>query len=363
MPIKHPFFQIYKIIIRFGSLVLARAATVFIIFGMQSCSPPVYEKTTFGIEDFALDSQQISQGKLSILSMEEHESPVFPTSSPPEELIADGDELSISLYCPQRSDRMSALDIINSRIGFVITDGKLSLPHLEPIYASGITLLELKKEIQNAYSEQIPDIQVFLNFKKRKERYVQIIGGSNGLIGLNGQMKLSEVLAKAQFNPYSNLFKSYVIRDGRQLQIDLYKLIHEGDQCQNIVMQEGDQIFIANERDAPIMVTGEVFNPSVIPVPYGFMTLREALARAGGIPFTGAEKCMYVIRGDLTRPKIYKLAWCDLVHYPIQSLLLMPGDIVVVSEKPITEWNRFINQLQPSTGCMCTCTSLYGMFR
>jgi polysaccharide export outer membrane protein len=78
------------------------------------------------------------------------------------------------------------------------------------------------------------------------------------------------------------------------------------------------------------------------------MSLREALVSAGGIPFTGDRQNIQVIRGNLQCPKIYVLAWEHIVHLPNDSLLLMPGDTVYVSEKPITQWNRFIEQLLPS---------------
>ena len=143
--------------------------------------------------------------------------------------------------------------------------------------------------------------------------------------------------------------KSYVERDCRILPIDLFKLIHEGDMCQNIVMRPGDKIFIADPMAATVMVMGEVNLAQLIPVPSGSISLREAIAIAGGIPFTGDRRCIQVIRGNIVCPKIYQLSWCHIAYLPNDSLLLMPGDIVYISEKPITKWNRFIEQLLPSS--------------
>ena len=182
------------------------------------------------------------------------------------------------------------------------------------------------------------------------------------MIPVDGRMRLSEVSAKVKIPLSGNLFKSYVMRDDQQLPLDLYKLIHEGDESQNIVMRGGDQIFIASGSDATVMVTGEVFN-IVIPVPYGFISLRQALVMAGGIPFTGNRGCIQVIRGNFIRPKIYCLGWKDITHLPNQSLLLMPGDVVVISEKPITQWNRFVGQIQPSASGMQNAYNTYRIFK
>ena len=117
---------------------------------------------------------------------------------------------------------------------------------------------------------------------------------------------------------------------------------------QNIVMQGGDKIYIAEPSAASLMVMGEVGRERTIALPNGFMSLRQALAESGGIPFTGDKSYIQIIRGSIARPKIYTVSWEHVIHLPNDSLLLMPGDIVYVAAKPITEWNRFISQLLPS---------------
>lgn len=337
---------------------------IMIIFLLPGCVPPVYENTTFDIEEFKYDSKQIEQGKFAILALEENKD-FFSNAlcELGEEIVIDGDELSITLHCPSRPDRVESLEVINTRAGFRVSSGEICLPHFPPIQVSECTLNQVRDAVESTYREQIPNARIFVNFKKRRDRIVQIIGASQSMVVVNGQIRLSEVLAKAQLSPYANLFKSYVIRKGEQLPIDLYQLVHKGDNSQNIVMQGGDQIFIANIFDASIMVTGEVGSSIVIPVPYGFISLREALGIAGGVPFTGNKNCIQIIRGHLIRPKIYSLSWKEMSSVPNQSLLLMPGDIVVVSERPITQWNHFINQLQPSTDCMQTGCDIYRIIR
>lgn len=337
---------------------------LLVLLFLSSCVAPVYENTTFGIDEFTCDSQQIAQGKFAILALEEKEDICYPDPHYLiDDIVIEGDELSISLYCPKRPDRVEALEIINARTGFRVSDGKIYLPHLSAITVSGLSLSEIRDVIQSAYCEQLPDAKIFINFKKRRERFVQIIGARQPMVAVDGRMRLSEVLAKAQLFPHVSLFKSYVMRNGEQLPLDLYKLVNEGDESQNIVMQGGDQIFLANPADTHVLITGEVGYPLVLPIPHGFISLREALAKANGIPFTGNKSCIQVIRGGITRPKIYSLKWKDMAQVPNQSLLLMPGDVVFVSEKPITQWNRFIDQLQPNLDCMQTTYNIYELTR
>lgn len=325
---------------------------------LVGCVSPVYEQTTFGIDDFAEDSRYIDAGKYAILEFENGEEDLPTSIVCSEERIIEGDELSITLYSPERPDRMQALELIDNRVGFRVCDGKICIPQLPTLLVAGKTLKEVKDEIQSVYDRQMKNIQVYVGFKQRRERTVGIIGTGVPFVSIDSRTRLSEVLARADLPPYANLFKSYLVRDEENLQVDFYKLIHEGDETQNVIVQGGDQIYIAKPDAASIMVTGEI-GSRLIPVPYGFTSLSEALAMAGGIPFTGDKSHIYVIRGELKRPKIYEFSLEEALHRPVRSLLLMPGDIVYLAETPITQWNRFISQLQVSARC---CFSGYGVY-
>jgi polysaccharide export outer membrane protein len=266
------------------------------------------------------------------------------------DVIAEDDILNIVIYHPKRKDLMEAIQFINQSVGgFRVHDGQVDLPDISRIYIAGLTLEEARELLQEKYCEQIQDVEVFVTYHDRLQRRVQLMGMvAHAYVPVDGKIRLYEVLANARLPPDANLFLSYVIRDGCPLAVDLYKLINEGDMCQNIVMRGGDKIFIANKLDSSAMIMGEVNAPKPVQLPYGFMSLREALVNAGGIPFTGDKHHIQVIRGNLQCPKIYVLAWEHIIHLPNDSLLLMPGDTVYVSAKPITEWNRFISQLLPS---------------
>ena len=107
-------------------------------------------------------------------------------------------------------------------------------------------------------------------------------------------------------------------------------------------------VYIAEAAASTLMVMGEVKKERVIELPAGFISLREALAKAEGIAPTGDKGVIQVIRGNILRPKIYTLNWHHVMRLPTSSMLLMPGDIVYVAATPITEWNRFVNQIFPT---------------
>lgn len=327
--------------------------SIFILLVLlTSCRKPIGNYCVVGPDEFVIDSYKIREGKLAILEMMGECVGELPPNAMCEyrDAIREDDLLNIVLYHPRHQELMNAFDFINTKVGgFRVTNGYIDLPDIPPVKVEGLTLFEARDELQNTFREQMEDIELFVTYRDRERQKVELTGMvARENILVDGKIRLYDVISKAKINPSANLFMSYVLRDGQQLPVDLYKLINEGDMSQNIVIHGGDKIFIAPPGDAVVMMMGEINHPSAIAVPYGYITLPEAIVAAGGIPFTGNRRHIQIIRGDLTNPKIYSISWEHIVHLPNRSMLLMPGDTVYVSEKPITQWNRFISQLMPS---------------
>ena len=279
------------------------------------------------------------------------------------DVIAEDDLLNIAIFHPTRKDLVLGIQTISqSTGGFKVTRGRVEIPDISSVEVSGLTLDEAREKIQAKFREHIKDVDVFVSYKDRLTRKVELAGlVQTPTVPVDGKIRLYEVIAKARLAPQANLFMSYVARDGQPLAIDLHQLVNQGDMCQNIVMRGGDKIFIASPSDATVMMMGEVGEPRPINLPYGSISLREALVIAHGIPYTGDRNRIQVIRGNLRCPKIYVLSWKHIIHLPNDSLLLMPGDTVYVSAKPITEWNQFISQLFPSLQGLQTGYTIYNL--
>jgi polysaccharide biosynthesis/export protein len=318
-----------------------------------------------GASEFVKDSRKIAEGKFSILEMEGVNFGSLPRDAMEEyeERVSDGDILNIAVYHPSREDLMTAIKNISENIGFQVTNGQVGLPDLPPLTIQGLTIEEASQKLREMYSREIKDIDVFISYKDRLVRKVELAGMVNKpYVPVDGRMRLYELLSIAHIPEQANLFKSYVIRDNKILPVDMTKLMKNGDMSQNIVMHAKDKVFIASSDDSRVMVMGEVNRPLAIPMTQGTMSLREAIVQAGGIPYTGNQNHIQVIRGSIVNPKIYTLHWKYIVHLPNSELLLIPGDVVYVSAKPITKWNRFINQLLPSFGGASTAFGTYKMF-
>jgi polysaccharide biosynthesis/export protein len=315
------------------------------------CSSSYHGKEVFGADEFVRDSYRIRESKNAILELEGKETEEISEDLLKEykDTIQEYDILNVILYYPKREDLMQAVRTISDSIGYPVVNGKITLPDLGSINIVGLTLDEAKNRISDKYNEHFSDAEVFLIYKARIVRKVELAGMVQvPSVPVDGKIRLFDVLSFAKIPVDANLFKSYVIRDNKLLFVDLFKLIREGDMSQNIVMRGGDKVYIAAPLSATLMVMGEVKQEGILDLPAGRVSLREALARSGGILYTGDKSYIQIIRGSIVKPKIYILSWDHVVNLPNDSLYLMPGDIVYVASKPITEWNRFVSQLIPT---------------
>ncbi len=319
---------------------------------LSSCTRTTCNYPICNAADFVMDSYRIKQGKMAIAEMEG--CPLRPISCEDldeyKDAIEEDDILNVVLYHPSRKDLVDAIGALNAALGgFRVKCGAIELPDTPPIEVVGLSLMEAKEVISSKLSSEIQGIQVYLSYTDRLRKRVELSGLSAITeYPVDGKIRLYEVLSKARLPVGANLFKSYLLRDGQKLGVDFHRLMNLGDLCQNVVMRGGDKIFIANPQDSVVTIMGEVPAPRAVNVPYGYIPLKEAIVQAGGIPFTGDRRNIQIIRGNIPCPKIYCLAWEQIIHLPNDSLLLMPGDTVFILEKPITQWNRFIEQLLPS---------------
>ena len=347
-------------------MIKAIIALCFTIL-LAACTPPCHQYPVMGADEFVIDSYKIRQGKQAILEMEGYDVDELPLAAMEEfkDVIAEDEILTIALFHPSRKDIAESIQYINQTVGgFKVYRGRIDIPEIPQVEVAGLTLDEAREKIQAKFNEQIKDVEVFVTYRDRLTKKVELAGlVQTATVPVDGKIRLYDVLSRAHIAAQANLFMSYVSRDGRPLPIDLHQLINKGDMCQNIVMRGGDKIYIASPSDATVMVMGEVGEPRPVNVPYGSLSLREALVSAGGIPYTGDRNKIQVIRGNLLCPKIYVLSWKHIIHLSNDSLLLMPGDTVYVSTKPITEWNQFISQLFPSMSGMQTSYDIYRIMK
>jgi polysaccharide export outer membrane protein len=112
---------------------------------------------------------------------------------------------------------------------------------------------------------------------------VSVLGDvqKQGLYQVTESSRVLEAIQLAQGpRPSANLKGATLTREGVVTPLDLQALLRRGDMAQNLALQDGDSIFIPENR-LKVYVLGEVTKPDIFVLPEG-ATLLDALAAAGG---------------------------------------------------------------------------------
>ncbi len=130
-------------------------------------------------------------------------------------------------------------------------DGKISLPLLNDIQASGLTPMQLAANITEGLKKFITDPQVTVMVTQINSQRVYILGEVThpGAFPLLPGMNVLQALSSAGgFTMFANTKKIYVLRqqDGKQKKFAFnYKDVLSGKHTdQNIVLRAGDQIVV-----------------------------------------------------------------------------------------------------------------------
>ena len=176
-----------------------------LFFLFQACTNPPYRGSDVcGADDFVIDSYQIREGKFCVLEMEGKCYDCLDQELLLEykDLIHDNDILYIVIHHPTRCDIAQAVAVIGANQGYRVMEGKIYLPDLEPIHVQGLSLLEAKEKIEKIYRKQIDDLEVFITYRDRIQRKVELMGlVSVPTIPVDGRIRLFEVLSIAKVPP------------------------------------------------------------------------------------------------------------------------------------------------------------------
>lgn len=144
-------------------------------------------------------------------------------------------------------------------------DGKLDLPLIGDVVAAGRTISQLKEEVSTRYAEFfLAAPQILLN-TETTDLADNVLGGDvsvinptgrQGVVNLTGDERLSQVLASiGALHPKSEWNEIAVVREGRQTKerylivCDVERLVRYGDLDQDILMRNGDLVFVPFEKN------------------------------------------------------------------------------------------------------------------
>lgn len=179
----------------------------------------------------------------------------------------------------------------------VQADGTIQLPYLKSVPAQNLTVLQLREDVRRRlqaggfYTDPVVNVAV----AAYTSRYVTVLGavGQPGLVPIDRAYRVSEILARVG-GPQPTGDDNLVLRraDGRELILPIAAIATGGPE-QDPPVAAGDKLYIAQ---APVFyIAGAVNGAGSYKVDKD-MTVRKALARAGGLTDRGSDKKVKLFR-------------------------------------------------------------------
>lgn len=263
--------------------------------------------------------------------------------------LGPGDKMKIYVYDEPELD---------SDVVIVKQDGTLSYRLVGEIDVTGLTIPEATQLVEDKLKAYIlyPKVSI-IPFEARSSS-ITLMGKVThpGVFEIKGRMKILDALASAgglalgyfQNNSVelADLERTFMLRDNKLLPIDFVELVQKGNMLYNIPILDKDYIYIPSAINREVYVIGEV-NQEGHYFYQENMTLLQSITFAQGFK-SSAQSSIYVIRGNLSHPRLFKIDTKDILKAKVRDFPLKPNDIVFVPKHPVAKWNDVVNMALPS---------------
>ena len=202
------------------------------------------------------------------------------------------------------------------------SDGTIVMPLIGTVKAGGQTNIGLAKVIGDQLTRggYLKDPIVNVEIGAYVSKSVNVAGKvtAPGIYPLDRPYRALEVLLKAGWVQSSGANYVYLRRAGvPEQRLDTEGLVR-GESDKDPLLRPGDTLYVP---DSDIFyITGQVNHPGALPVTPG-MTVRQALALAGGVTATGSASKVGLIRGNAKETE------ADLTQ-PVQK-----NDVIIIKER------------------------------
>lgn len=232
-------------------------------------------------------------------------------------------------------------------------DGVIFIPLVGNIQADGLTVAQLQETIKKKLARILREPQVDVEIIEYGSKVYYVLGQVTkpGMYPVTATSSVLEAVAiSGGPTEKANLGGATLLRGGMVVPIDFYSLFQQGDISQNLMLADGDIIYLPSIDDARIFVLGEVNQAAAVPMRSRRMTLSEAIAAAGGFnELTAYKRAVKIIRGNLANPRVYTVNYDEILRGERPDLaFLQNGDIVYVPSSGLTKWDRVLGQLLPN---------------
>lgn len=274
-----------------------------------------------------------------------------PEPAPPSAYqIGPGDLLAITVY--GRPEFGSAATAAGPGGNRVDETGSVRLPLVGSVTLAGLSVAQAEEKLRSAYLPLIKEPWITVNVVEHRSRPLYLFGNFNksGIVYMDRPLNLLEGIALADgIGNGAALRSARLSRDGRVQPVDIYELLANGDQRQNIWLHPGDAIYLPDKSVEQVFVFGAVSKSGQVSMINGQLSLAQAIAASTplstGYDFTNVR----IIRSlSATRGELLIIDFDRIMRGEAPSFMLANGDIIYLPRTRLGSWNDAIAEILPS---------------
>ena len=283
--------------------------------------------------------------------------------------IGPQDRLQITVWEHPELNDPGGEKIMPELAGKVVDEnGELYYPYVGNIHVAGKTVSEVRtlltRELSNYFKKVKLDIRV-LSFQSHRAAVVGEVKTAGVQSMTETPLTVSEAISRAGgVTENADMSNVALARDGKVYKIDVLALYAKGNSTQNLLLKDGDVLYIPDQKDNKVLVMGEVGKQQALQMNKGKMSLSQALAEAYGFDLnTSRPEEVYVLRPGDMNPEIFQLnAGSPDAMILADQFALQAHDTVFVGTAGVTQWSRVLNQILPgSFTSMMSLAATHGM--
>jgi len=311
---------------------------------VKQIGSPIIEKQEVSVPAVPLEPPPSSEyviGKYDVLTIDSNLSTGLP-------VVGGGEGVMANMPGATAKDRASRVD----------GRGYIQLPRVGLVHVAGLTLAQAQKRISEKLRKYLKDPWVVVEVAQFRSKPLYLLGQFNdpGTHYMDRPLTLMQGIAFGRgFDTTAYLRGARLNRNNRIVPVDIYELLYNGNQAQNVWLQPGDTIFIPDNRNQQVFVFGAVKKPGPVPMMQGGLNLAQAIGSAE-LRDTGYDfKHVRIIRSlSPTRGELLVVDFDKILRGEALPMALMEGDIVYVPRSHFGAWNDALREMMPTLEAIST---------
>jgi polysaccharide export outer membrane protein len=236
-------------------------------------------------------------------------------------------------------------------------DGYISYKYIGDVKASGESFNSLKNKIEFKLKDYYNDPKITLIGEAFKGHTFTIMGeaiNKPGRYVLEQETRVLDALAMAgglklarrneNDVTIANLKKAKLIRDNKELPVNLHALYFDQVWNLNVALRAGDTLVIPSNINSTVILLGEIKSPKA----YGYspkMTVSQLVANAGYFTDNSDKKNILLTRRSDGKPKVYRVDFTKIERGLAADVDLEPGDIIYIPKTFFAEMDIVVGRL------------------